>query len=265
MSETLGQTLEKARRGLGKSIADAEADTRIRGKLLQALENGQYESLPSPAYVKGYLISYAKFLELDPAPLIDLYERETGTTSPRPPVRLPEQVVAPRSQSQHIPFKAALVVVAALLVIGAGAWGISRLTDGPEPPPPLPSIPETTSTAGTEPTDTAGSPGVSDPDAEPDEPDDPETPGAPFTLRVEIASDSASWLRVTVDGLVAYEGTMAGGQTSEWEVAENASLRIGRPAAVTVLRDGVALEIPSGDPPVLEVDAADPVPAPDTD
>lgn len=252
MSETLGQILEKARRSAGRSLHEAEADTRIRARLLQALEKGEYETLPSPAYVKGYIISYAKFLGLDPEPLLGLYEAETGRAVRTEPVRLPEQVVAPRNTTQHLPLRTGLAVIGVLLLIVAAVWGVSRALQGPEPPPPIPSVPEETGTVEPSTPGTAA-PGVDD--AAIDEDEDGEEPGqgAPFTLRVVIASDSASWLRVTVDDLVAYEGTMAGGQSAEWEVAEGASLRIGRPPAVTVYRDGEPVEIPPGDPPTLEL------------
>lgn len=253
MSDTLGQVLEKTRRSLGRSLPEAEADTRIRARLLQALERGEYEALPSPAYVKGYVISYAKFLGLDAEPLLELYEQETGHAIRTEPVRLPEQVVAPRGHGQHLPLRTGLIVLGVLVLLVAGVWGVGRALRDPEAPPPIPAIPEDTSTAEPSVPQAAG-PGV-------DEPGDSEARESaeetPFTLRVVIATDSASWLRITVDGLVAYEGTMAGGQTQEWEVAEEASLRIGRPTAVTVYRDGEQVEIPPGDPPTLVLSASE--------
>ncbi|MDZ4063207.1 MAG: helix-turn-helix domain-containing protein, partial [Coriobacteriia bacterium] len=81
MNRTLGETLSSARRALGASIADAEQETRIRTRSLEALERADYDKLPNPAYVKGYIISYAKFLGLDPAPLLELYREETGTVA----------------------------------------------------------------------------------------------------------------------------------------------------------------------------------------
>ncbi|MBE0416709.1 MAG: helix-turn-helix domain-containing protein [Coriobacteriia bacterium] len=253
MSDTLGQVLEKTRRSLGRSLPEAEADTRIRARLLQALERGEYEALPSPAYVKGYVISYAKFLGLDAEPLLELYEQETGQAIRTEPVRLPEQVVAPRGHGQHLPLRTGLIVLGVLVLLVTGVWGVGRALRGPEAPPPIPAIPEDTSTA--EPSvPQAASPGVDGPgDSEARE----SAEETPFTLRVVIATDSASWLRITVDGLVAYEGTMAGGQTQEWEVAEEASLRIGRPTAVTVYRDGEQVEIPPGDPPTLVLSASE--------
>lgn len=251
MSETLGQVLEKRRRSLGRSLAEAEADTKIRARLLEALEKGDYGALPNPAYVRGYVISYAKFLGLESGPLLELYDKERGEAKPEP-VRLPEQVVAPRGHGQHLPVRTALIVLVLVAVVGGAAWGVSRALRGPEAPPPIPTAPEATSTP--EPSEEATVPGETGQD---EETPDVEAVAEPFTLTVTIAADSASWLRVTVDGLIAYEGTLAGGQSLEWEVADEASLRIGRPTAVTVYRDDAEMEIPEGDPPTLVLSAAD--------
>ncbi len=61
---TLGETLANERRRQGKTLSDVEAATRIRGRLIESLEHGDYDALPSPAYVKGYIQSYASYLEL---------------------------------------------------------------------------------------------------------------------------------------------------------------------------------------------------------
>ena len=255
MSESLGRILEKARRDRGTTLAEAEADTRIRARLLEALEKGQYESLPSPAYVKGYLISYAKFLDLDPAPLIELYERETGLAESIERPRLPDQVVPPRGQSNHLPLRMGLVVVGLIAAVGLVAWGVTSALRSTEEPPPIPPVAEETPTVDPVEPGTTG-PGAPEPPDPAEDEDVPEEEDAgPFALRVEIAPDSASWIRVTVDDLIAYEGTMAGGQSQEWQVAEGATLRIGRPSAVTVYRDGQQVEIPAGDPPTLELSA----------
>jgi cytoskeletal protein RodZ len=63
---TLGEILKAQRTSLGLSLEQAESATRVRGRLLEALENDDLERLPAPGYVKGYVWSYAKYLELDP-------------------------------------------------------------------------------------------------------------------------------------------------------------------------------------------------------
>ena len=49
---SVGETLASERRRQGKSLADAVEGTKIRSRLLDALENDQYDDLPSQAYVK---------------------------------------------------------------------------------------------------------------------------------------------------------------------------------------------------------------------
>ncbi len=259
MSERFGEILSKARRDLGKTLVDAEASTRVRARYLEALEKGDHETLPTPAYVKGYIILYAKFLRIDPEPLIELYENEIGEVA-QSPMSLPEEVVVPRAQSHQLPMRTALVVAGVLGLLALSVWGVGRLLYGPEPTPPIPVMPEESTTTAPVDIPTTG-PGLADPSQEPTPPTSDDTPAdlpvGTFTLRVQVASDSASWLRVTVDGLIAYEGTMTGARSQEWEVADEASIRIGRPSAVTVTRDGEPVEIPPGDPPTLVLSASE--------
>jgi len=79
----LGDTLRERRIALGLSVDQVEHATRIRGKLLEALEEGHYDRLPNPGYVRGYISSYGRFLELDTVPLLNMYKAETGAEDPR--------------------------------------------------------------------------------------------------------------------------------------------------------------------------------------
>lgn len=61
----IGNSLREARQRRGIDFAQAELATKIRGKYLRALEDEQFEILPSETYVKGFLRTYADFLGLD--------------------------------------------------------------------------------------------------------------------------------------------------------------------------------------------------------
>lgn len=246
VDRNIGETLAAARRARGLSLHDAEEATRVRAKMLEALEKGDYETLPAPAYVRGYIMNYAKYLELDPAPLLKRYAEETGASAgTRDSIDLPEQVVKSRHETHAVPMKAALIIMGVIVVIALAVWGIGRIGDADtEEVTPLPNVPSTTTV---EPTETIAPSGEMTAGQAPvdTETTAPEPAGVPFTLSVAVDSSSASWLRVTVDGLKAYEGTLPGGQTKEWEVTDSATIRIGQPSAVTVLRDGVEVEIPT--------------------
>jgi cytoskeleton protein RodZ len=58
----IGNSLREARLRRGIDFADAEHATKIRGKYLRALEDEEFQLLPSETYVKGFLRTYADFL-----------------------------------------------------------------------------------------------------------------------------------------------------------------------------------------------------------
>ena len=64
MSE-LGRLLYEARTAKQLSLADIEAVTRIRQRYLEALENGDYASLPRGTVARGFVRTYAAYLGLD--------------------------------------------------------------------------------------------------------------------------------------------------------------------------------------------------------
>ncbi len=90
----IGNTLREARLRRGLDILDCEAETKIRAKYLRAMEEEQFDLMPSPTYVRGFLRTYADFLDLDGRLVLDEYEsrfgayslsQEAGARSARPP------------------------------------------------------------------------------------------------------------------------------------------------------------------------------------
>jgi cytoskeletal protein RodZ len=79
----IGETLREARTAAGIQLDDAERTIRIRIRYLDALENEEWDVLPGDAYVRGFLHTYADFLGLDGAALVDEYDRQE-VEPPRP-------------------------------------------------------------------------------------------------------------------------------------------------------------------------------------
>lgn len=75
-SRTLGSIFRSARTKADISLEQAEVETRIRLKYLEALESGDYQSLPAEAYNVGFVRCYAEFLHLNPEKIIRLYREE---------------------------------------------------------------------------------------------------------------------------------------------------------------------------------------------
>ncbi|HEV2010609.1 MAG TPA: helix-turn-helix domain-containing protein [Candidatus Limnocylindria bacterium] len=78
----LGDALREQREQMGVTMRQAADDTRIREKFLQAIESGDYQSLPGTVYTKGFLRNYAEYLSLDPEEMVALYTGERGATEP---------------------------------------------------------------------------------------------------------------------------------------------------------------------------------------
>lgn len=75
-SLTLGEKLKKLRTDFRMSLSEISKATRIQVKYLEYIENGQYEKLPADVYVRGFLRSYARHLNMNEQAFIRLYERE---------------------------------------------------------------------------------------------------------------------------------------------------------------------------------------------
>ncbi len=77
--QSLGQMLRAAREAQALSLQEVEAQTRIRAKFLQALEEGDLSVLPSVTHAKGFLRNYAQFLHLDVGEVIARFAAATGS------------------------------------------------------------------------------------------------------------------------------------------------------------------------------------------
>src|SRR5689334_3213578 len=109
----------------GVDFAQAELATKIRGKYLRALEDEQFEVLPSQTYVKGFLRTYAEFLGLDGQLYVDEYNSRfvSGGDDHEPRVR--RSAARPQRRNRRIETNVVLVALAAigiLTVIVISAW-----------------------------------------------------------------------------------------------------------------------------------------------
>jgi len=71
---------------------------RLRHFIIEAIENESWERLPPPVFVKGFVRSYARALDLDEKKVLDLYSRaappEPEILKPVAAVRTPDRVRA---------------------------------------------------------------------------------------------------------------------------------------------------------------------------
>ncbi|NQS91054.1 MAG: DUF4115 domain-containing protein [Chloroflexi bacterium] len=69
-NRTIGAILKGAREEQGLSLEEIALLTKVRVKYLSAIEADNWDVLPSSVQQKGFLRSFARVLDLDPAPLV---------------------------------------------------------------------------------------------------------------------------------------------------------------------------------------------------
>ncbi len=73
-----GALLKKEREKKGLSHTQISQLTRLRPRFVEALENEEWDLLPAPTFVKGFIRSYAHVLGLDEERVVELYREEAG-------------------------------------------------------------------------------------------------------------------------------------------------------------------------------------------
>ena len=114
---SVGVALREAREQMGLNLADVANRLKFAPRQIEALEQDDFARLPEIAFVRGFVRSYAKLLQLDPAPLLAALPQSPAQTglpaaSMEKEVRFPD-AYAMRRQN-YIWLAAGLAVAAAL-------------------------------------------------------------------------------------------------------------------------------------------------------
>src|SRR5215211_985080 len=83
MAPQIGESLRDARARQGIELDDVQHATKIRARYLDAMERERWDLLPDPAYVRGFLHTYADFLGLDADALAQEYARSRDRAEQR--------------------------------------------------------------------------------------------------------------------------------------------------------------------------------------
>lgn len=114
---TVSQILKEERLRQGLSIVAVEKRTKIKRKFLEAIESGDYKSLPSESYAVGFVKNYAKYLELDDYKIGRTFRREYEEENQKV---IPSFSEKNASLFTRIIFSPKFILVAILLIIIGG-------------------------------------------------------------------------------------------------------------------------------------------------
>ncbi|SRR6056297_1931411 len=77
MSE-LGSYIKQEREKKNMSLEELHEETKIRQVYLEAIENGEFSTLPGEVYLKGFLRTIARELSLEYGQLLEFYSQDIG-------------------------------------------------------------------------------------------------------------------------------------------------------------------------------------------
>jgi cytoskeleton protein RodZ len=221
----IGNSLREARLRQGLEIPRIEAETKIRGKYLRALEEEQFEVLPGDTYVKGFLRTYADYLGLEGQLYLDEYNSRF-TTAEETPVA---QSTTPRRRSRPVESNfivialAGIVAVTVLVVVGLREAG-----EDPQNDPPV--VPATTGQTTTEEGPAQTTPAATE-----------EARPVRRAKLVLTAVRGGCWMQVRaggVNGKLLFEGTVEQGQTQRFVKYKRLWLELGAPGNLNARLNG---------------------------
>ncbi len=76
ITEFSGQSLREIRERRGIDLHNVALSTRIQIQYLESMENEDFDGLPPETYVRGFVVSYAKTLNLDPGQVAEDYMKK---------------------------------------------------------------------------------------------------------------------------------------------------------------------------------------------
>ncbi len=245
-----GEELRRERQIREISIEEISSATKISIRLLTALEEGNLERLPAPAFTRGFIRAYALHLGIDPEEKVNAYLSDLAGGS--------REAASPKKARPRSRFfrgrrgSASLMVggvAAILLVLGfiASPQRRDRSAASTIAAPRSEPVAFKNVDVSNEPTpfiqnrmDAAAAKAPAAPVAEPASVSTDPAAARGITLTLEFSEDS--WAKVDADGKTILNGMVRRGETRRLLAHEGFRLTLGNAGGVRVSVDGRALE-----------------------
>lgn len=220
----IGRILRATREAKGWSYQDLAKQTLIRESLLQAIEAANISQLPEPVYTRGLILRYGDALGLDGEALAIQYFTPAIQKPSRSFWRLP---VTPQLRPVHL-YLTYVVLIG--IAISALSYTLQRMSYQTS------TLPVLEGEVAEEATMPEGGPMSDETTPRQSQPNEASLPPevADSPIRVAVQLQGQSWLRVTSDGQVEFEGILKEGDSQIWTAEEELKIRAGNAGGVMV-------------------------------
>jgi cytoskeleton protein RodZ len=233
----LGDTFRNARESQGLTLSDVAGRIHIRSVYLAAIEAEDWSAIGPPVYIRGFLRTYARCLGLDPDAAVASFGTDPrgGLSGPavvhRKPTRAepsPSERPEVRKPGFSLPALAGIVIAFALVIfVGYQYLNFAREQSVPVSAERPAVRPESAVQPGRPPT------GSRAPAAAPAAELRSEVKGVERSSGFVVRLRDSSWVRVTVDGKVAMEGSYPKGTERSFG-GRSATVRVGNAGGVDI-------------------------------
>jgi cytoskeleton protein RodZ len=247
--KNIGRDLRERRELLSLHFDEVERNTHVKAHYLEALERGALDDLPSTVQTRGMLSNYATFLDMDVDALLlrfaDALQARHRERNPQKPARKPGQPIIANIPPVRTFIAGDMIfgVSMAVLLVGFAIWGVSRvmnLQSQRDVQPTAPSISEvllaspnpslTTVTATFVPVESF--PGEATVTVE------IPTQNVNAEVQLNLVAVERTYMRVIVDGEVAFEGRVVPGNAYPFEAESQIEVLVGSGAAIRTVYNG---------------------------
>lgn len=263
----IGATLRARRELISLTVEEVERHTHLRAVFVKALEEGAFDKLPSTVQTRGMISNYASFLDLDVDEILLRYadalqarRREKYAETPREKIQTQVTTSMPVLRTfiaGDLIFGVLMVAVLASLSIW-GVWRILRTqaenAAQPTSPPivdvlgdaPVPTASLALTFVAVDDSSIATSESGTDLSA-------PETTASASTANVAVSVFALErvFVRISVDGELAFEGRMAPRETKVFEADDQVVILTGDGSALRITYNGRDLGLMGGPGEVL--------------
>ncbi|PWB76700.1 MAG: hypothetical protein C3F07_03300 [Anaerolineales bacterium] len=253
----IGAELRNRRETLSLHLEEIERNIRVKAHYLEALEMGAMERLPSTVQTRGMLSNYASFLDMDVDKVLlrfaDALQARHREKNPLQPARKSGQPILPANVPLRTFIAGDMVfgIGMAVLLVGFAIWGINRvvtLQNMREIQPTAPSISDVL-LASPDPSQYTATPTLLPVESFSDEATATiiiPTVNINVSVQVNLVAVERTYMRVVVDGEVAFEGRVTPGNAYPFEAEDQIEVLVGSGAAVRVLYNGRDLGLMGG-------------------
>ena len=223
----------------------AADDTKIRADYLMRMESDEFDFL-APAYVRGFLKTYAKYLRVDPDPLIHEFERRYAVRRVDTAQLLAE---GNRRNAPPGPRKInSWTVAGAVALLGIVALGLIGVTQGRDDS--RRQVAERGDEANEEPQAAAPEkPATPDQSPSPAETEDELAHADGVEVTID-ATRSDCWADVTADGTKLWSDTIPAGSSQTFTAEKGMTIILGFPQGIDLIVNGRSFGAPGGPDPV---------------